>query len=152
MARALSKLVRHALRTHGCGCESLHVSVRSISFSPRQVTSDAGFHSVSFSETDHPKVLITGMKPCSLSLYKVHYVICERLRNTFVKFLEDVGHEHEIVTFRESLWLPAQWLVISTATVWLLFLLPCVSSSLCLSSVCEGGLGQLGVGLAKMLR
>ena len=60
MARALSKLVRHALRTHGCGCESLTVSVRSISFSPRQVTSDAGFHSVSFSETDHPKVLITG--------------------------------------------------------------------------------------------
>ncbi|KAG7258221.1 hypothetical protein CRUP_036170 [Coryphaenoides rupestris] len=29
-------------------------------FSPRQVTSDASFHSVSFSETDHPKVLITG--------------------------------------------------------------------------------------------
>ncbi|XP_062379389.1 L-threonine 3-dehydrogenase, mitochondrial-like [Sardina pilchardus] len=60
MARALSKLVRHALRTHGCGCESVSVSVRSITFSPRQVTSDAGFHSVSFSETDHPKVLITG--------------------------------------------------------------------------------------------
>lgn len=72
MARALSKLVRHALRTHGCGCQSL--SVRSISFSPRQVTSDAGFHSVSFSETDHPKVLITGMNQnCVLMyIYEVH--------------------------------------------------------------------------------
>uniref|UniRef100_A0AAV2KEK7 L-threonine 3-dehydrogenase, mitochondrial n=1 Tax=Knipowitschia caucasica TaxID=637954 RepID=A0AAV2KEK7_KNICA len=36
------------------------IAIRNISFSPRQVTSDASFHSVSFSETDHPKVLITG--------------------------------------------------------------------------------------------
>ncbi|XP_072552539.1 L-threonine dehydrogenase [Salminus brasiliensis] len=60
--RALSKVAKQALQAPGCGCQSLAVAVRNISFSPRQVTpgSDASFHSVSFSETDHPKVLITG--------------------------------------------------------------------------------------------
>ncbi|KAM6906608.1 L-threonine dehydrogenase isoform 1-T1 [Lycodopsis pacificus] len=59
--RTLSKVVKQALlSTPGCGCQPLTVAVRNISFSPRQVTSDASFHSVSFSETDHPKVLITG--------------------------------------------------------------------------------------------
>ncbi|XP_066563724.1 L-threonine dehydrogenase isoform X2 [Amia ocellicauda] len=58
--RALSKAARQALLAPGCGCPPLAVAVRSISFSPRQVTNDASFHSVSFSETDHPKVLITG--------------------------------------------------------------------------------------------
>ena len=60
--RTLSKVAKQALLgTPGCGCQPLTVAVRNISFSPRQVTSDASFHSVSFSETDHPKVLITGM-------------------------------------------------------------------------------------------
>lgn len=59
--RTLSKVAKQALlSTPGCGCQPLMVAVRNISFSPRQVTSDASFHSVSFSETDHPKVLITG--------------------------------------------------------------------------------------------
>ncbi|KAI3364346.1 hypothetical protein L3Q82_011147 [Scortum barcoo] len=59
--RTLSKVAKQALlSTPGCGCQPLTVAVRNISFSPRQVTSDASFHSVSFSETDHPKVLITG--------------------------------------------------------------------------------------------
>uniref|UniRef100_A0AAY5L2S9 L-threonine 3-dehydrogenase, mitochondrial n=1 Tax=Esox lucius TaxID=8010 RepID=A0AAY5L2S9_ESOLU len=58
--RTLSKVAKQALLSTGCGCEPLTVAVRTISFSPRQVTSDASFHSVSFSETDHPKVLITG--------------------------------------------------------------------------------------------
>uniref|UniRef100_G3P9U2 L-threonine dehydrogenase n=1 Tax=Gasterosteus aculeatus TaxID=69293 RepID=G3P9U2_GASAC len=59
--RSLCKVAKQALLgTPGCGCQPLTVAVRNISFSPRQVTSDASFHSVSFSETDHPKVLITG--------------------------------------------------------------------------------------------
>ncbi|CAB1342512.1 unnamed protein product [Coregonus sp. 'balchen'] len=58
--RTLSKVAKHALLSSGCGCQPITVAVRTISFSPRQVTSDASFHSVSFSETDHPKVLITG--------------------------------------------------------------------------------------------
>lgn len=51
---------RALLSSPGCVCQPSAVAVRHISFSPRQVTSDASFHSVSFSETDHPKVLITG--------------------------------------------------------------------------------------------
>uniref|UniRef100_A0A671SNZ5 NAD-dependent epimerase/dehydratase domain-containing protein n=1 Tax=Sinocyclocheilus anshuiensis TaxID=1608454 RepID=A0A671SNZ5_9TELE len=43
-----------------CGFQSLAVLSRGVSFSPRQVASDASFHSVSFSESDHPRVLITG--------------------------------------------------------------------------------------------
>uniref|UniRef100_A0A4W5JM94 Uncharacterized protein n=1 Tax=Hucho hucho TaxID=62062 RepID=A0A4W5JM94_9TELE len=58
--RTLSKVAKQALLSPGCGCQPIAVAVRSISFSPRQVTSDASFHSVSFFETDHPKVLITG--------------------------------------------------------------------------------------------
>ncbi len=44
-----------------CGVQTLTVLSRGVSFSPRQVASDASFHSVSFSESDHPRVLITGM-------------------------------------------------------------------------------------------
>lgn len=64
--RALSKVAKQALlSTPACGCQPLTVAVRNISFSPRQVTSDASFHSASFSETDHPRVLITGrLFPC----------------------------------------------------------------------------------------
>lgn len=59
--RTLTKVAKQAvLGTPACACQPLTVAVRNISFSPRQVTSDASFHSVSFSETDHPKVLITG--------------------------------------------------------------------------------------------
>ncbi|XP_041105822.1 L-threonine 3-dehydrogenase, mitochondrial-like isoform X3 [Polyodon spathula] len=58
--RALTKAAKQALLTPGCGCWTAAIAVRTIGFSPRQVTSDASFHSVSFSEADHPKVLITG--------------------------------------------------------------------------------------------
>ncbi|KAL4630506.1 L-threonine 3-dehydrogenase, mitochondrial-like [Arapaima gigas] len=58
--RALSTVAKQALQGFGCECQPFTIAVRSISFSPRQVTSDASFHSVSFSETAHPKVLITG--------------------------------------------------------------------------------------------
>ncbi|XP_061098982.1 L-threonine dehydrogenase isoform X2 [Conger conger] len=58
--RSLSRVAQQVLQAPACGCQPITVAVRNISFSPRQVTSDASFHSVSFSETDHPKVLITG--------------------------------------------------------------------------------------------
>lgn len=63
VVRALTKLAKKGLLAPVCGCQGSSVAVRHVSFSPRQVTSasDASFHSVSFSETDHPKVLITGM-------------------------------------------------------------------------------------------
>ncbi|MGH0140394.1 UNVERIFIED_CONTAM: hypothetical protein FKN15_005155 [Acipenser sinensis] len=64
--RALTKAAKQALLTPGCGCRTAAIAVRTISFSPRQVTSDASFHSVSFSEADHPKVLITD---CKLSIF-----------------------------------------------------------------------------------
>lgn len=32
-----------------------------MSWSPRQLNADASFHSASFAESDHPRVLITGM-------------------------------------------------------------------------------------------
>ncbi|KAG5846391.1 hypothetical protein ANANG_G00114450 [Anguilla anguilla] len=60
VVRTLSRVAQQALQAPPCGCQPITVAVRHISFSPRQVTSDASFHSVSFSETDHPKVLITG--------------------------------------------------------------------------------------------
>lgn len=85
--RTISKVAKQALfSTPGCGCQPLTVAVRNISFSPRQVTSDASFHSVSFSETDHPKVLITGksilnaleplFQPWSLTTRKPPMAVC----------------------------------------------------------------------------
>ncbi|XP_070590939.1 L-threonine 3-dehydrogenase, mitochondrial-like [Erythrolamprus reginae] len=58
--RNLSSAVKHLLNKPGCGCQVALVPARCLSISPRQVPSDASFHSVSFSETDHPRVLITG--------------------------------------------------------------------------------------------
>ncbi|KAK3538325.1 hypothetical protein QTP70_035232 [Hemibagrus guttatus] len=61
LIRSVSKAAWHLLLKPTCGCEHHFCSVRNISDIPRQVTSsDVTFHSVSFSETDHPKVLITG--------------------------------------------------------------------------------------------
>lgn len=76
--RILGKVAKQALlSTPGCGCQPLTVAVRNISFSPRQVTSDASFHSVSFSETDHPKVLITGRQPPTVGVDNFIYLILE---------------------------------------------------------------------------
>ncbi|XP_066451035.1 L-threonine 3-dehydrogenase, mitochondrial-like isoform X1 [Eleutherodactylus coqui] len=59
VVRTLTRTVKQVLKSPVCGCQTV-TSVRSIGVSPRQVTSDASFHSVSFSEADHPRVLITG--------------------------------------------------------------------------------------------
>ncbi|KAM3851455.1 L-threonine 3-dehydrogenase, mitochondrial-like isoform 1-T2 [Vipera latastei] len=58
--RNLTCAVKNLLNKPGCGCQVALVPARCLSISPRQVPSDASFHSVCFSETDHPRVLITG--------------------------------------------------------------------------------------------
>ncbi|KAL7987195.1 hypothetical protein Chor_006114 [Crotalus horridus] len=58
--RNLTCAVKYLLNKPGCGCQVALVPARCLSISPRQVPSDASFHSVCFSETDHPRVLITG--------------------------------------------------------------------------------------------
>ncbi|RLV94664.1 hypothetical protein DV515_00013063 [Chloebia gouldiae] len=58
--RNLGRAASQLLQSSGCGCGVSLVPVRAIGVSPRQVASDASFHSVSFSESDHPRVLITG--------------------------------------------------------------------------------------------
>lgn len=58
--RNLGRAASQLLQSSGCGCGVSLVPVRAIGVSPRQVASDASFHSVTFSESDHPRVLITG--------------------------------------------------------------------------------------------
>lgn len=60
IVKNVSRAVSQLLQSSGCGCGISIVPVRCIGVSPRQVASDASFHSVSFSESDHPRVLITG--------------------------------------------------------------------------------------------
>lgn len=60
IVRNVSRAVSQLLQSPACGCGVSIVPVRCIGISPRQVASDASFHSVSFSESDHPRVLITG--------------------------------------------------------------------------------------------
>lgn len=60
IVKSVSRAVSQLLQSSGCGCGISIVPVRCIGVSPRQVASDASFHSVSFSESDHPRVLITG--------------------------------------------------------------------------------------------
>lgn len=86
--RILGKVAKQALlSTPACGCQPLTVAVRNISFSPRQVTSDASFHSVSFSETDHPKVLITGRQPSTAGVHNfIFFPGTKRLMTCFVLF------------------------------------------------------------------
>uniref|UniRef100_A0A8C9EN77 NAD-dependent epimerase/dehydratase domain-containing protein n=1 Tax=Pavo cristatus TaxID=9049 RepID=A0A8C9EN77_PAVCR len=60
IVRNVSRAVSQLLQSSACGCGVSIVPVRCIGISPRQVASDASFHSVSFSESDHPRVLITG--------------------------------------------------------------------------------------------
>ncbi|XP_042189039.1 L-threonine dehydrogenase [Callorhinchus milii] len=60
--RSLAGAAKQVLLSPGCSCQTpaLTVAVRAMSWSPRQVNTDASFHSVSFAESDHPRVLITG--------------------------------------------------------------------------------------------
>ncbi|XP_040822288.1 L-threonine 3-dehydrogenase, mitochondrial [Ochotona curzoniae] len=58
--RMLRQVVGQTVQSTRCGCWPLTGSVRFLAISPRQIPVDANFHSVSFSQTDHPRVLITG--------------------------------------------------------------------------------------------
>ncbi|NWT01499.1 TDH protein, partial [Mionectes macconnelli] len=60
IVRNVGRAARQLLQSSGCGCGISVLPVRCIGVSPRQVASDASFHSVTFSESDHPRVLITG--------------------------------------------------------------------------------------------
>ncbi|GAA6109337.1 L-threonine 3-dehydrogenase, mitochondrial-like [Tachysurus ichikawai] len=61
LMRSVSKAAWHLRLTPACGCKVLFRSVRTNSDISCQVTSsDAMFPSISFPETDYPKVLITG--------------------------------------------------------------------------------------------
>ncbi|NWS29165.1 TDH protein, partial [Polioptila caerulea] len=60
LVRNLGRAASQLLQSSGCGCGVSLVPVRAIGVSPRQVASDASFHSVTFSESEHPRVLITG--------------------------------------------------------------------------------------------
>ncbi|XP_074081442.1 L-threonine 3-dehydrogenase, mitochondrial-like [Macrotis lagotis] len=59
-ARLLNRVVHHVLQRPACGCPTHIVPVQFLGISPRQVPYDANFHSVSFSDTEHPRILITG--------------------------------------------------------------------------------------------
>ncbi|XP_069742726.1 L-threonine dehydrogenase [Narcine bancroftii] len=58
--RNLTKITKQALLSNGCICQTPTVTFRLMSWSPRQLNADVSFHSVSFAESDHPRVLITG--------------------------------------------------------------------------------------------
>ncbi|XP_016083841.1 L-threonine 3-dehydrogenase, mitochondrial [Ornithorhynchus anatinus] len=58
VARLLPRAAVRALPS--CGCRASVVPLRPQSTSPRQLPADASFHSVSFSDSEHPRVLITG--------------------------------------------------------------------------------------------
>ncbi|XP_051831685.1 L-threonine 3-dehydrogenase, mitochondrial-like [Antechinus flavipes] len=56
----LNRVVSQVLQRSVCGCPTTFVPVRFLAVSPRQVPSDNNFHSVPFSDKEHPRVLITG--------------------------------------------------------------------------------------------
>ncbi|XP_060677252.1 L-threonine dehydrogenase [Hemiscyllium ocellatum] len=77
--RNLAKTAKKVLLSNGCSCQIPAVSVRLMSCSPRQINADASFHSVSFAESDHPRVLITG------GLGQLGVGLANLLRNRFGK-------------------------------------------------------------------
>uniref|UniRef100_A0A2K6EFY4 NAD-dependent epimerase/dehydratase domain-containing protein n=1 Tax=Propithecus coquereli TaxID=379532 RepID=A0A2K6EFY4_PROCO len=52
-------VVRMLRQRPACGCWAPGPPARFLGISPRQILADASFHFASFSETDHPRVLIT---------------------------------------------------------------------------------------------
>ncbi|XP_053434520.1 L-threonine 3-dehydrogenase, mitochondrial [Nycticebus coucang] len=60
VTRMLRQVVGPELLRPACGCLTSVLPVRFLGSSPQQIIADANFHSASSSETDHPRVLITG--------------------------------------------------------------------------------------------
>ncbi|XP_055144313.2 L-threonine 3-dehydrogenase, mitochondrial isoform X2 [Symphalangus syndactylus] len=56
----LMRMLRRVGQGPACGCWTPVLPVHFLGISPRQIPADASFHSASFSDTDHPRVLITG--------------------------------------------------------------------------------------------
>lgn len=119
LIRVASKAAQQLFPTPACGCEPLTCSVRNISVFPRQVTSSNGsFHAISFSEIDHPKVLITGMKPLSqCMLSSPHFFMCHAFKpmstscNSTYAFFWMIGY------LGNRMNIPNQRSVVSMATV-----------------------------------
>nr|XP_025729744.1 L-threonine 3-dehydrogenase, mitochondrial [Callorhinus ursinus] len=60
VARLLWQVAGQMLGSPACGCWIATPPLRFLGTSPRQIPADANFHSALFSETDQPRVLITG--------------------------------------------------------------------------------------------
>uniref|UniRef100_F7G2B9 L-threonine 3-dehydrogenase, mitochondrial n=1 Tax=Monodelphis domestica TaxID=13616 RepID=F7G2B9_MONDO len=56
----LNRVFIHVLQRPPCRHPAFIMPIRFLGISPRQVLSDANFHSASFSDIEHPRVLITG--------------------------------------------------------------------------------------------
>ncbi|XP_020831442.1 L-threonine 3-dehydrogenase, mitochondrial-like [Phascolarctos cinereus] len=77
--RLLSRVFNQVLQRPACGCPTPIAPVQFLGISPREVPSHANFHSVSFSDTEHPRVLITG------GLGQLGVGLAKLLRNRFGK-------------------------------------------------------------------
>uniref|UniRef100_A0A8C8ZKX8 NAD-dependent epimerase/dehydratase domain-containing protein n=1 Tax=Prolemur simus TaxID=1328070 RepID=A0A8C8ZKX8_PROSS len=60
VVRMLRQVVGPAVQRPACGCWASGPPVRVLGLSARRIPADAGFHSTSASETERPRVLITG--------------------------------------------------------------------------------------------
>uniref|UniRef100_A0A2I3GDG3 NAD-dependent epimerase/dehydratase domain-containing protein n=1 Tax=Nomascus leucogenys TaxID=61853 RepID=A0A2I3GDG3_NOMLE len=62
----LMRMLRRVGQGPACGCWTPVLPVHFLGISSRQIPADASFHSASFSDTDHPRVLITDFSQDSL--------------------------------------------------------------------------------------
>ncbi|XP_055144302.2 L-threonine 3-dehydrogenase, mitochondrial isoform X1 [Symphalangus syndactylus] len=69
----LMRMLRRVGQGPACGCWTPVLPVHFLGISPRQIPADASFHSASFSDTDHPRVLITAWWR-SLHFQVLHHV------------------------------------------------------------------------------
>ena len=60
VVRVLRRVACWMLQSPACGCRAPVLPSRFLGTSPRQIPTDANFHSTSFSEADQQRVLITG--------------------------------------------------------------------------------------------
>lgn len=73
VVRLLRGAVRHAGRGPLCSAEGLSPAACGISSSPRRAFADGRAQNSNCTETDHPKILITGVL-CSASVCRIHVI------------------------------------------------------------------------------